>query len=100
MVGHRCTYPGGVTGFGEAWLNPGRRGARATDVVDPWVSIGVATTTEPTPTTTGLGGIVGAGVICGGGGSRPDGVGLSATGGLSIAGLDWLGAGWDGNPYP
>ncbi|MFJ3032792.1 DUF6531 domain-containing protein [Curtobacterium pusillum] len=90
--------PGGVTAVGSEWATQGWRDARATDPADPWAV---------------LAGVTGAGL--------PAGVGLTATGGVSIGGLEWLGArvydpaargflsvdplapvlgsGWSGNPY-
>lgn len=90
--------PGGVTAVGSEWATQGWRDARATDASDPWAV---------------LAGVTGAGL--------PAGVGLTATGGVSIGGLEWLGArvydpaargflsvdplapvlgsGWSGNPY-
>ena len=115
------SLPGGLTGFGETWLNPSWRGARAMNTLDPWASIGVTTRTNPTPGDNGQGGLPGAGTGGGVAGPLPEGLGLSTTGGLNIAGLGWLGAraydpasrgflstdplppvlgaGWDGNPY-
>jgi len=90
--------PGGVIAVGSEWATQGWRDARATDASDPWAV---------------LAGVTGAGL--------PAGVGLTATGGVSIGGLEWLGArvydpaargflsvdplapvlgaGWSGNPY-
>jgi RHS repeat-associated protein len=90
--------PGGVTAVGSEWATQGWRDARATDASDPWAV---------------LAGVTGV--------SLPAGVGLTATGGVSIGGLEWLGArvydpaargflsvdplapvlgaGWAGNPY-
>lgn len=90
--------PGGVTAVGTKWTTPGWRDARATDASDPWAV---------------LAGVSGA--------ALPADVGLTATGGISIGGLEWLGArvydpaargflsvdplapvlgsGWSGNPY-
>ncbi|MBT1605905.1 DUF6531 domain-containing protein [Curtobacterium flaccumfaciens] len=90
--------PGGVTAVGTKWTTPGWRDARATDASDPWAV---------------LAGVSGA--------ALPATVGLTATGGISIGGLEWLGArvydpaargflsvdplapvpgsGWSGNPY-
>lgn len=90
--------PGGVTAVGSEWATQRWRDARATDPADPWAV---------------LAGVTGAGL--------PAGVGLTATGGVSIGGLEWLGArvydpaargflsvdplapvlgaGWSGNPY-
>ncbi|WP_144711368.1 DUF6531 domain-containing protein [Curtobacterium pusillum] len=90
--------PGGVTAVGSEWATQGWRDARATGALDPWAV---------------LAGVTGVGL--------PAGVGLTATGGVSIGGLEWLGArvydpaargflsvdplapvlgaGWAGNPY-
>ncbi len=112
------SLPGGVTGIGEAWTAPGWRAARPTDQHDPWAVLGTPTTPNPgspTPTSTGVGSAAGFG------GVLPAGIGLTAGGGIDIAGLEWLGkraydpatrgflstdplapvlgAGWDGNPY-
>ncbi|MDY0945537.1 DUF6531 domain-containing protein [Frigoribacterium sp. CFBP9039] len=95
------TIPGGATTVGGEQLEPTWRGARATDVADPW---------EALRTSSGIPGL-----------ELPAGVELSASGGLAVAGLDWLGArvydpstrgflstdplapvlgaGWAGNPY-
>jgi RHS repeat-associated protein len=95
------TMPGGATTVGGSPLEPTWRGARATDVTDPW---------EALRTSSGIPGL-----------ELPAGVELSASGGLAVAGLDWLGArvydpstrgflstdalapvlgaGWAGNPY-
>jgi RHS repeat-associated protein len=94
--------PGGVTLVGDAADAAGWRGARATDPHDPWAVLAAATGLQ-----SGLG--------------LPTGVALSATGGLDVGGLEWLGArvydpvargflsadplapvvgaGWAGNPY-
>jgi RHS repeat-associated protein len=93
--------PGGTATIGCEQLEPTWRGARATDVTDPW---------EALRTSSGIPGL-----------ELPAGVELSASGGLAVAGLDWLGArvydpstrgflstdplapvlgaGWAGNPY-
>jgi len=90
--------PGGVTAVGDAWSTPGWRAARATDASDPWAVLGQV-----------------AGL------ALPQGVGLTAGGGLTVAGLEWMGArvydpaargflstdplapvtgaAWSGNPY-
>ncbi|MBD8704985.1 RHS repeat-associated core domain-containing protein, partial [Frigoribacterium sp. CFBP 13712] len=95
------TLPGGATQVGEEWLDPAWRGARATDATDPW---GTSRASAALP---GL--------------ELPGGASLTATGGLQIGGLEWLGArvydpaargflsvdplapvtgaGWAGNPY-
>lgn len=109
--GQVLSLPGGVTGVGEAWAAPGWRAARPTDQADPWAVVGAPTVVDPAP-----GGVAGglAGVL-------PAGVTLTGSGGVDIAGLEWLGAraydpasrgflstdplapvlgaGWDGNPY-
>ena len=94
--------PGGVTLVGDAADVNGWRGARATDAQDPWAVLAAATDLQ---SELGL----------------PTGVTLSATGGLGVGGLEWLGArvydpvargflsadplapvvgaGWAGNPY-
>ncbi|MDN3905926.1 DUF6531 domain-containing protein [Arthrobacter sp. YD2] len=109
------TLPGGVTGMGEGWLAPGWRAARATDQADPWAVLGASVIPGP-------GMVSGSGSgLSGMAGGLPAGIGLTADGGLDIAGLEWLGAraydpaargflstdplapvlgaGWDGNPY-
>ncbi|MET4542403.1 RHS repeat-associated protein [Arthrobacter bambusae] len=112
------SLPGGVTGIGDAWTAPGWRAARPTDQHDPWAVLGTPTTPHPgSPATTSTG----VGSAAGFGGVLPAGIGLTAGGGIDIAGLEWLGAraydpatrgflstdplapvlgaGWDGNPY-
>ncbi|WP_223944993.1 DUF6531 domain-containing protein [Arthrobacter sp. StoSoilB20] len=107
------SLPGGVTGIGDAWTTPGWRAARPTDQHDPWAVLGTPTTPNPgSPLAAIAGGL---------GGVLPAGIGLTAGGGIDIAGLEWLGkraydpatrgflstdplapvlgAGWDGNPY-
>jgi len=66
------TLPGGATQVGEDWLDPAWRGARATDAADPWGS---------SRASTALPGL-----------ELPGGASLTATGGLQIGGLEWLGA--------
>ena len=66
------TLPGGATQVGEEWLDPAWRGARATDATDPW---GSSRASSALP---GL--------------ELPGGASLTATGGLQIGGLEWLGA--------
>ncbi|MBP3036570.1 hypothetical protein J2M53_09940 [Arthrobacter sp. zg-ZUI100] len=107
---------GGVTGIGEAWLSPGWRAARPTDETDPWAVLGASIIPEP-GTVSGMGAGSGSGVSTG----LPAGISLTGSGGLDVAGLEWLGAraydpaargflstdplppvlgaGWDGNPY-
>ncbi|QSB23384.1 RHS repeat-associated core domain-containing protein [Curtobacterium sp. 24E2] len=90
--------PGGVTAFGDAVTEPAWRSARATDAADPWAALAAVTDV-------GL----------------PAGVALTGSGGVSVAGLEWLGArvydpavrgflsvdplapilgaAWSGNPY-
>ncbi|NQD89313.1 type IV secretion protein Rhs [Paenarthrobacter sp. CM16] len=107
------SLPGGVTGIGDAWTTLGWRAARPTDQHDPWAVLGTPTTPNP-----GSPGVAHAGGL---GGGLPAGIGLTAGGGIDIAGLEWLGqraydpatrgflstdplapvlgAGWDGNPY-
>ncbi|MDT0211659.1 DUF6531 domain-containing protein [Curtobacterium sp. BRD11] len=90
--------PGGAVALGDAWATAGWRSARSTDASDPWA---VLASVEGT--------------------ALPTGVSLTADGGLSIAGLEWLGArvydpaargflstdplapvlgaAWSGNPY-
>jgi RHS repeat-associated protein len=90
--------PGGVTAIGEAVTQPAWRSARATDAADPWAALAAVTDV-------GL----------------PAGVSLTGSGGVSVAGLEWLGArvydpaargflsvdplapilgaAWSGNPY-
>ncbi|WIB16297.1 DUF6531 domain-containing protein [Curtobacterium sp. MCPF17_050] len=94
--------PAGLTAVGTTWTTDQWRGARATDVGDPWAVTGT----------------VGSSTAASG---FPDDIGVTATGGLVVAGLEWLGArvydptargflsadplppvigaGWDGNPY-
>ncbi|MDI2033285.1 RHS repeat-associated core domain-containing protein [Paenarthrobacter nitroguajacolicus] len=105
------SLPGGVTGIGDAFTAPGWRAARPTDQHDPWAVLGTPTLTPGSP----------AAANAGVGGVLPTGIGLTAGGGIDIAGLEWLGkraydpatrgflstdplapvlgAGWDGNPY-
>ncbi|QNE43542.1 type IV secretion protein Rhs [Frigoribacterium sp. NBH87] len=95
------TLPGGATQVGDDWLGPAWRGVRATDAGDPWGSADASS---------GLAGL-----------ELPGGASLTATGGLQIGGLEWLGArvydpsargflsvdplapvtgaAWSGNPY-
>ena len=109
--GQVLSLPGGVTGVGEAWAAPGWRAARPTDQADPWAVVGAPAVPDPIPGNA-AGGL--AGVL-------PAGVTLTGSGGVDIAGLEWLGAraydpasrgflstdplapvlgaGWDGNPY-
>lgn len=90
--------PGGAVAVGDAWSTAGWRSARSTDASDPWA---VLASVE--------------------GSALPTGVSLTADSGLSIAGLEWLGArvydpaargflstdplapvlgaAWSGNPY-
>lgn len=90
--------PGGVTAIGDAVTQPAWRSARATDAADPWAALAAVTDV-------GL----------------PAGVSLTGSGGVSVAGLEWLGArvydpaargflsvdplapilgaAWSGNPY-
>jgi len=92
--------PGGLTGVGGSWAASSWRGARTTDEADPWAPAGP----DGAAAVSGL--------------SAPS---ITASGGLTIAGLEWLGAraydpaargflstdplppvlgaGWDGNPY-
>lgn len=87
--------PGGVTGIGDQWTDPGWRSERSTSTRDPW---------NPSAATT-----------------IADGVGLTPAGALTFAGLEWMGrraydpstrgflstdpvapvwgAAWSGNPY-
>lgn len=89
--------PGGVTGIGERWVTSGWRTERPTSPMDPWNPLA---TDDP---------------------HLPPGVSLAADGGVSLAGLEWLGhrvydpatrgflstdplesvvgSGWSGNPY-
>ncbi|MBD7993839.1 hypothetical protein H9639_00780 [Arthrobacter sp. Sa2CUA1] len=112
--------PGGVTGFGEAWLAPGWRAARPTDATDPWAVLGMSMVPEP-GAAAGMGAAGALSGLSGRAGMLPSGVSLTGGGGLEIAGLEWLGAraydpvargflstdplapvlgaGWDGNPY-
>ncbi len=90
--------PGGVTAIGDVVTQPAWRSARATDAADPWAALAAVTDV-------GL----------------PAGVALTGSGGVSVAGLEWLGArvydpaargflsvdplapilgaAWSGNPY-
>lgn len=90
--------PGGVAAIGDAVTQPAWRSARATDAADPWTALAAVTDV-------GL----------------PAGVSLTGSGGVSVAGLEWLGArvydpaargflsvdplapilgaAWSGNPY-
>ena len=61
--------PGGVLAIGDAWTQPGWRSARATDAADPWAVLAAANDLR-----------------------LPSGVALTGTGGLSVGGLEWLGA--------
>ncbi|PPG93648.1 RHS repeat-associated core domain-containing protein, partial [Rathayibacter rathayi] len=87
--------PGGVTGVGDHWSDPGWRPERSTTAHDPW---------NPTAAT-----------------PVADGIGLTPAGALTFAGLEWMGhraydpttrgflstdplsptwgAAWSGNPY-
>ncbi|PPF77926.1 hypothetical protein C5C14_11745, partial [Rathayibacter rathayi] len=87
--------PGGVTGIGDHWSDPGWRPERSTTAHDPW---------NPTTAT-----------------PIADGIGLTPAGALTFAGLEWMGhraydpttrgflstdplsptwgAAWSGNPY-
>lgn len=71
------TLPGGATRVGEDWLAPAWRGAHATDATDPWGAGRASSVTGPDLP---------------GGPELPGGLALTATGGLQVAGLDWLGA--------
>ncbi|ROP72229.1 DUF6531 domain-containing protein [Curtobacterium sp. PhB115] len=61
--------PGGVTAIGDAVTQPGWRTARATDAADPWAALAAVTDL-----------------------ALPSGVALTGSGGVSVAGLEWLGA--------
>ncbi|WP_194266079.1 DUF6531 domain-containing protein [Arthrobacter yangruifuii] len=117
------SLPGGVTGFGDAWISPNWRAARPTGQTDPWAVLGASAIPEA-----GFS-IEGSAAAAMSGGDRatgltgvlPAGISLTGNGGLDIAGLEWLGrrafdpatrgflstdplapvlgAGWDGNPY-
>ena len=65
------TLPGGATRVGEDWLAPAWRGAHATDATDPWGADRASSAAGP---------------------ELPGGMTLTSTGGLQVAGLDWLGA--------
>ncbi|KZX21403.1 RHS repeat-associated core domain-containing protein [Rathayibacter tanaceti] len=87
--------PGGVTGIDDRWSDPGWRTERSTSAQDPW---------NPSAATT-----------------VADGIGLTPSGALTFAGLEWMGqraydptthgflstdplpptwgAAWSGNPY-
>ncbi|PPI44676.1 type IV secretion protein Rhs, partial [Rathayibacter iranicus] len=93
--------PGGVTGIGDTWTGGSWRAERATNADDLW---GVGPDTGLPPGIT-----------------LPAGISITGSGGLAIAGLEWLGhraydpgtrgfltvdpldpitgAGWSGNPY-
>ncbi|WP_345147576.1 DUF6531 domain-containing protein [Arthrobacter ginkgonis] len=110
--GQVLSLPGGVTGVGDVWTAPGWRAARPTDQTDPWAVIGTPALPAPGGT---------AGAVSGSVGVLPAGIRLTGSGGVDIAGLEWLGAraydpaargflstdplapvlgaGWDGNPY-
>ena len=92
--------PGGLTGTGKQWEPATWRSARATDVNDPWQVLAAASQSEN---------------------DLPGGIGLTADGGIEVAGLEWMGAraydpaargflsvdplapvtgsGWTANPY-
>lgn len=92
--------PAGLTGLADQWEASRWRSARATDSHDPWTALAAAAQR---------------------GDSLPGGLGLSADGGVKIAGLEWMGArvydsgvrgflsvdplapptgaGWSANPY-
>ncbi|PZR53735.1 type IV secretion protein Rhs [Xylanimonas oleitrophica] len=94
------TTPGGATGVGGTWVEPGWRTVRSSAADDPWAVDRLVELPD-------------AGL--------PHGLSLTPTGGLSISGLEWLGAraydpstrgflstdplpavlgsGWAGNPY-
>ena len=61
--------PGGAVAVGDAWSIAGWRSARSTDASDPWAVLGSVA-----------------------GPALPAGVSLTSSGGVSIAGLEWLGA--------
>lgn len=96
--------PGGAVGIGDAWTASGWRAQRSTDAGDPWAILtAVQFGTDP------------------GGPGSPPLVGLTPSGALAIAGLEWMGAraydpgtrgflstdplppvvgaAWSGNPY-
>ncbi|PZF10935.1 type IV secretion protein Rhs [Curtobacterium sp. MCPF17_011] len=99
---HVLGLPGGITALGDDWSQPTWRAARATDTADPWGVLSAATGLQAAP-------------------ALPTGVDLTVTGGLAVAGLEWLGArvydpsargflsvdplppvmgtAWSGNPY-
>ena len=92
--------PAGLTGVGNQWETSSWRAARATDTDDPWQALAAANGTS---------------------GDLPGGLGLTADGGVQVAGLEWMGAraydpaargflsvdplapvtgsGWSANPY-
>ncbi|NWN88769.1 MAG: hypothetical protein HLX51_09560 [Micrococcaceae bacterium] len=92
--------PAGLTGIGNQWEPSGWRAARATATDDPWQVLAAAS---------------------GASGGLPGGLGLTADGGVQVAGLEWMGAraydpvargflsvdplappvgaGWSANPY-
>lgn len=63
--------PGGLTGVGDQWESTTWRSARATDVNDPWQVLAAASQTDT---------------------DLPGGIGLTADGGIEVAGLEWMGA--------
>jgi len=75
------TLPGGVTRVGGVDLEPGWRAARTTDAGDPWGAGGASSSAGPAG-----GDLAAAGLVL------PGGASLTASGGLSLGGLDWLGA--------
>ncbi|XTR53030.1 DUF6531 domain-containing protein [Pseudarthrobacter sp. So.54] len=123
--GQLLSLPGGVTGIGDAWTASGWRAARPTDQTDPWAVLGTPIMPDPSPglNPDAMAGAGSAGLGAGAGpvGLLPAGVSLTGSGGVDIAGLEWLGAraydpltkgflstdplapilgaGWDGNPY-
>lgn len=116
-----ASAPGGLTGMRGTWVSPGWRATRTTESTDPWGTPALGGTPA------GVGGVVdpaemlGAAAACPSAVDMPSSVSLTASGGLNIGGLQWLGAraydpgtrgflstdplppvlgaGWSGNPY-
>ncbi|MEQ4521115.1 hypothetical protein ABLI39_17335, partial [Pseudarthrobacter sp. B907] len=85
------SLPGGVTGIADAWITPGWRAARPTDQADPWAVIGAPAVPDPGPGGTAGAGAAGLGAVPALAGVLPAGITLTGSGGLDIAGLEWLG---------
>lgn len=113
--------PGGLTGMRGTWVSPGWRATRTTESTDPWGTPALGGTPA------GVGGVAAPAEMLGAPAAGPSAVdlpssvSLTASGGLYIGGLQWLGAraydpgtrgflstdplppvlgaGWSGNPY-